>query len=157
MDNNFKLKAIADKLYLFKKGDVLNFVNGICKFKNGRYSSEYRNAKDFLKCNRSFKNKLIPLEESDKDIIKFEDIKKSGIDKIELNFNKEENFINSINNKIDSYPIWLGSNITIEEIPKVIEWLQKIQLYAEQHKEVVKEMTKDDIEKELGYKIKIII
>ena len=49
------------------------------------------------------------------------------------------------------------SNITIEEIPKVIEWLQKIQLYAEQHKEVVKEMTKDDIEKELGYKIKIII
>ena len=50
----------------------------------------------------------------------------------------------------------LNESIKVSEISSVIEWLQNIQLYYEQNKEQEKPMTKEEIEKELGYKIKIV-
>ena len=56
----------------------------------------------------------------------------------------------------DKKTIMLNESIKVSEISSVIERLQNIQLYYEQNKEQEKPMTKEEIEKELGYKIKIV-
>ena len=56
----------------------------------------------------------------------------------------------------DKKTIMLNEYIKVSQISSVIEWLQNIQLYYEQNKEQEKPMTKEEIEKELGYKIKIV-
>ncbi|MBY6838650.1 DUF6501 family protein [Clostridium botulinum] len=95
-------------------------------------------------------------------LIKFEDIVRSPIKGIELNCSDEEWFKNNyIKNDADR-TIYIRSNtqsiakVKPSEIPQLIEWLQKINTYIGQVKNKTKEMTMEEIEKELGYKIKIV-
>lgn len=105
-----------------------------------------------------YKNKFKILE----DEIKFEDIIYSPIKGIMLNCLDENYFINGYIRKDidDSLFIENGdklmSKVKPSEIPKLIEWLQKVNTYIGQVKNKTKEMTIEEIEKALGHRIKII-
>ena len=68
--------------------------------------------------------------------IRYEDIKESELgDAIALNYLYEEEFWKNINaDNPDCYPIYLGENIKIQDITKLISWLSKVQTYYEQNK-----------------------
>ncbi|MBN1074661.1 hypothetical protein DVV91_09940 [Clostridium botulinum] len=94
--------------------------------------------------------------------LKFEDIIYSPIKGIMLNCLDENYFINGYIRKDidDSLFIENGdklmSKVKPSEIPQLIEWLQKVNTYIGQVKNKTKEMTIEEIEKELGHRIKIV-
>lgn len=85
--------------------------------------------------------------------IKYADIMYLPGGKSEIHCFDEEAFKKDME---DKKTIILNESIKVSEISSVIEWLQNIQLYYEQNKEQEKPMTKEEIEKALGYKIKIV-
>lgn len=94
--------------------------------------------------------------------IRYEDIKESGLgDAIALNYLDEEGFWKNINAyNPDCYPIYLGENIKIQDIPKLISWLSKVQTYYEQNKnrhiiEITREEAEYRLKEILGENIKI--
>ncbi|NFH00745.1 hypothetical protein FC831_10540 [Clostridium botulinum] len=95
--------------------------------------------------------------------IKFEDIINSPIKGIKLNLSAEDYFNEVTIRKDTDYTIYIREDcgdtvakVKPSEIPQLIEWLQKINTYIGQVKNKTKEMTIEEIEKELGYKIKIV-
>ena len=94
--------------------------------------------------------------------IRYEDIKESGLgDAITLNYPYEEEFWENINAyNPDCYPIYLGENIKIQDITKLISWLSKVQTYYEQNKnrhiiEITREEAEYRLKEILGENIKI--
>ena len=94
--------------------------------------------------------------------IRYEDIKESGLgDAIALNYLDEEGFWKNINAyNPDCYPIYLGENIKIQDITKLISWLSKVQTYYEQNKnrhiiEITREEAEYRLKEILGENIKI--
>ena len=89
--------------------------------------------------------------------IRYEDIKESGLgDAIALNYLDEEGFWKNINAyNPDCYPIYLGENIKIQDITKLISWLSKVQTYYEQNKNrhIIIEITREEAE----YRLKEIL
>ena len=83
---------------------------------------------------------------------KYKDIEESGLgEQITLNYPYEEEFWENINaSEPDYYPICLCENIRIQDIPKLISWLTKVQSYYEQNKDShILEMTKEEAEDRL--------
>ncbi|WP_252225176.1 MULTISPECIES: hypothetical protein [unclassified Clostridium] len=106
-----------------------------------------------------YKNKFKILE----DEIKFEDIVNSPIKGIKLNFLCKDYFDEEVIRKDIDNTIYIrednGDAVTKlkpSEIPKLIEWLQKVNTYIEQNKTKTKEMTIEEIEKALGHRIRIV-
>ncbi|HBJ1650915.1 TPA: hypothetical protein LA460_000134 [Clostridium botulinum] len=95
--------------------------------------------------------------------IKFEDIVNSPIKGIKLNLSAEDYFNEVTIRKDTDHTIYIREDcgdavakVKPSEIPKLIEWLQKVNTYIEQNKIKPKEMTIEEIEKQLGHRIKII-
>ncbi|NFT08285.1 hypothetical protein FDF26_14690 [Clostridium botulinum] len=106
-----------------------------------------------------YKNKFEILE----DEIKFEDIVNSPIKGIKLNLSAEDYFNEVTIRKDTDHTIYIREDcgdavakVKPSEIPKLIEWLQKVNTYIGQVKNKTKEMTIEEIEKELGHRIKIV-
>ena len=151
MGGNFTVIAVQDFYWLnmkFNKGEKIVFTDGEAIFKNGVRSSKYKSAKDFIECNM-LKYRFEEYEGN----IKYADIMYRPGGKSEIHCFDEEAFKKNMK---DKKTIMLNESIKVSEISSVIEWLQNIQLYYEQNKEQEKPMTKEEIEKALGYKIKIV-
>ena len=151
MDGNFTVIVVQDFYWLnmmFNEGEKIVFTDGETVFKNGVKSIKYKSAKDFIECNML----KYRFEEYAGDI-KYADIMHLPGGKSEIHCYNEEAFKKDME---DKKTIMLNESIKVSEISSVIEWLQNIQLYYEQNKEQEKPMTKEEIEKELGYKIKIV-
>ena len=151
MDGNFTVIVVQDFYWLnmmFNEGEKIVFKDGETVFKNGVRSSKYKSAKYFIE-----RNKLKYCLEEYAGDIKYTDIMHLPGGKSEIHCYNEEAFKKDME---DKKTIILNESIKVSEISSVIEWLQNIQLYYEQNKEQEKPMTKEEIEKALGYKIKIV-
>ncbi|MBZ9693233.1 hypothetical protein [Clostridium sp. M14] len=81
--------------------------------------------------------------------IKFENIDKSPIKGIEIDCINEKAFLDEIIEDGDIIYVNTYTELKPSQIPQLIEWLQKVNTYIEQNKTNSKEMTIEEIEKEI--------
>ena len=184
-ESNFKVLCLKDDYkshltgkYYFNKYDVLEFKNGIIRWKGNKNKINYPNYKSFedlLNRNPTWKDgeyfELIevdgqPVNKEDENNIQqqhtnskqFEKLWDSGIinnDLITLNWGDEKQFFEAYKN--NEGIVYIDENIielNYEQCVELYKWLQRVVSFVDNNKEI--DMTKEQIEKELGHKINIV-
>lgn len=179
MNNNFKVKALASDGSWFNEGDILEFINGRCIFKNGNESSCYNDFEDFIHCNDYWINYFILLQEDNtyKEFTKQDlktgmvvELRNGGIyyvlgDKIigKYGFNiiNDSNYLDNMLTRNISDNEWnivavysISSNCY--NLDCILDKAYLNLIWERKEEPQPKEMTVEEIEKELGYSIKVV-
>ena len=181
-ESNFKVLCLKDdnhedKPYFFKE-EVLECKKGYVYWKgkeNSMTFGNYKSYKDFIErwsfaFDKSY-FKLIevdgqPVNKEDENNIQqqntnskqFEKLWDSGIvntNLITLNWGDEEQFFKSVKN--NEGIVYIDENVmelNYEQCVELYKWLQRVVSFVDNNKEI--DMTKEQIEKELGHKINIV-
>lgn len=178
MNNNFKVKALVSDGEWFSKGDILEFEDGRCTYKNGNESSCYGDFKDFINSNKCWEDYLILLQEDNthKEFTK-QDLKTGMV--VELRNGKcAMVLLGTENGDIISGTTWFPIDGFGEKLTRGVDYdvikiyqptsnrdflydgkihIDEANLIWERKEEPQpKEMTVEEIEKELGYSIKVV-
>lgn len=183
MNNNFKVKALASYGSWFNKGDILEFENGKCIFNNGNVSSCYDDFKDFISCNMNWHGYLELFKEDNQNEVEKihnkeftkQDLKDGMV--VELNngqlrflFNEslinkngyipfDEHFNNELiynNNVVNNYTIKRIYTTKGRYFSNLFDAHELDLIWERKEEPQPKEMTIEEIEKALGYSVKII-